>query len=590
MRALPRLTGHFLVLTGTFAVAVPPGQAALSTAIQPRAVLIGAKPYDPVATQSFTLGLSDPNRVYNIPKVLRPAYLGLNTDPTFGTPITRVTNNAGMGIGTVSGSWGMDARHVYSKQEPWNSDMTLFSVENRDGGSPSVLLLDGKTFTPVAQPCGNYDFYDYRWHPSRSHPHEQINVNSAGDELMWFDVTTCTKTRSWKLPITVDYGIGSGEGNASNDGRYVVLGNQTQMFVVDMDPQPPFAPYPHQRIGPVYTIPACDLDSSDPSRCVVNNISISPLGHYVDVNYDGLTGITEDAHRIFDVNPFTLAIMGPHTMDPTALRCGSDFAGRTDGWIFPTKHADMTVDPFDSNQEVMIGGRSCSESNIGHVVKIRLRDGKVTPLTNPDNEAYVTHVSTRNLERPGWAYVGFEPEAGMRFADEIVAVKLDGSGDVQRLAHKHTLSSGCYRCEAHAVPSPDGKRVVFASNWAESCVKCGKTSDIKDFLLTLPQAPDTDTPTVAAPVQAPVEFALHSAWPNPATTHMAISYSLGEGGGGHLEIMDVRGRAVWSHELDGESPGPHSFDLERDRHWAAGVYWLRLTQSGHSVQQKVTLL
>src|SRR5207249_7976481 len=136
-----------------------------------------------------------------------------------------------------------------------NADETLISIENRDGGSPSPLILDGVTYQPKAAPCSNYDLWDYRWHPSRAHAHEQINVNSTGKELMWFDVVSCTKTRSWSLlSIPADYGIGSGEGNASNDGRFVMIGGTSQVYVVDMDPQPPFAPYPNQRIGPARSI------------------------------------------------------------------------------------------------------------------------------------------------------------------------------------------------------------------------------------------------------------------------------------------------------------------------------------------------
>jgi len=581
MRALPRLTGRLGVLSGTLLLATAPATwAHKAPPDPPRPILLGVRPY-------MVTGSPDGKAVYSVPKVPRPSYLLSTTDPTFGTSLMRITGNTGQMPIPVSGMWGSDARHVYSKQEPWNSDETLISVENRVKGSPSVLLLDGKTYTPKYAPCGNYDFYDYRWNPSHAHPHEQINVNSAGTELMWFDVTTCTKTRSWTLPITVDYGIGSGEGNSSRDGRFVALANGTQMFVVDMDPQPPYAPYPSKRIGPVYTIPPCHLDASDPSRCIVNNVSISPLGKYIDVNYDGLTGITEDAHRIFEVDPVTLAIQ-PHRMDPNAMRCGSDFASRNDGWIFPTKHADMTLDPFDNNAEVMVGGRSCSESDIGHVVKIRLSDGKVTPLTDPSNESYVQHVSTRNLDLPGWAFVGFEPEYGKRFADEIVAVKLDGSGTVQRLAHKHSATSGCYRCESHAVPSPDGQRVIFASNWAEDCVSCGKSSDIKDFVVWSASVKQNQLVGVTDPAPA-VGFSLGHAWPNPAAGHLSISYTLSDEGPAHLQMVDVRGREVWSHEL-AEAAGPHSFDLERDRHWAAGVYWLRLTQAGHQAEQRVTLL
>lgn len=582
MRALPRLTGHLCVLTGTCLLAAAPAVwAQQDQPDPPRPILLGTKPYSP----QIAIGLSDGSVVYSVPKTARPAYMLATIDPTFGTTLKRITGNTNTATSPMSGKWGSDARHVYSKQQPWNSDQTLISVENRSGGSPSVVLLDGTTYVPKYAPCGNYDFYDYRWNPSHTHPHEQINVNSSGTELMWFDVTTCTKTRSWTLPITVDYGIGSGEGNPSRDGRFVALCDGTRMVVVDMDPQPPYAPYPNKRIGPVYTIPACNLDSSDPSRCIVNNVSISPLGNYIDVNYDGLTGITEDAHRIFEVDPATLAIK-PHMMDPNALRCGSDFANRNDGWIFPTKHADMTLDPYDNNAEVMVGGRSCSESNIGHVVKIRLSDGKVTPLTDPTNESYVQHVSTRNYDQAGWAFVGFEPEYGKRFCDEVVAVKLDGSGAVERLAHKHSLTSGCYRCESHAVPSPDGQRVIFASNWDEDCVSCGPSSDIKDFVV---YNPNVNLETTDVPPGPAIGLSLANAFPNPATEHLAISYTLGEGGTAHLQMVDARGREVWERDL-AETAGPHSFELDRDHRWVAGVYWLRLTQAGHQAEQKVTLL
>ena len=72
----------------------------------------------------------------------------------------------------------------------------------------------------------------------------------------------------------------------------------------------------------------------------------------------------------------------------------------------------------------------------------------------------------------------------MRFSDEVIAVKLDGSKAVQRFAHKHSVFDGCYRCESHPAPSMDGRRILFASNWAEHCgASCGSTTDIKDYLI-----------------------------------------------------------------------------------------------------------
>jgi hypothetical protein len=428
----------------------------------------------------------DPGRVLRVPDRPRPAYLVPGSDPVFGTRLVRIAGDTGAAIGAVPGRWGADARHAYSKQQPWNADGSLLLLQNRDGGTPARLLLDGRTYRPLRAACPESELYDYRWHPKRASL--LINVDKAGGELSWIDVGSCAKVRSWRLPVRAD-DIGSGEGNPSNDGRFVALGNGRQMFVVDMDPQPPHPPWPHRRIGPVYELLPCGLDPGDPDGdCRIGNLSISPSGRFIDVKFSGKSALTQDVHRIFEVDPATLAIR-PRTMAAASLRCGP-FASRRDGWIFPLKHADMALDPSDGNADVLVGGRSCPGSTIGRVVKVRLSDGKVTALSDPRKEASVSHVSTRNLARPGWAYVGYFAGDGRRFSDEIVAVSLDGRGTVERLAHKHAATRGCYRCESHPVPSPDGRRVLFASNWAEDCASpCGERDDIKAYVLETSAAP-----------------------------------------------------------------------------------------------------
>src|SRR4029077_20355409 len=109
-------------------------------------------------------------------------------------------------------------------------------------------------------------------------------------------------------------------------------------------------------------------------------------------------------------------------------------------------------------------GQRVGDVLVGGVMMVRLSDGAITALTNPANEAYPYHISTRNYDRPGWVYVSYWPDPGRRFSDEIIAVRLDG-GAVERYAHTRTETSGGYRCEAHAVPSRDGTRVVWASTW-----------------------------------------------------------------------------------------------------------------------------
>jgi hypothetical protein len=55
-------------------------------------------------------------------------------------------------------------------------------------------------------------------------------------------------------------------------------------------------------------------------------------------------------------------------------------------------------------------------------------------------------------------------ESSGQFCDEMVLWKLDGSRECIRFGTTHTDDSN-YRAEAHGCPSPDGSRVMFASNW-----------------------------------------------------------------------------------------------------------------------------
>ena len=437
--------------------------------------------------------------VVPIPVVARPPYLRPTADSAFRTRLTRVSGDAGSPATPVATVWGTDARQQYSRVQPWNATGTLLSIENRKGGATrSPLLLDGTSYRPLSTPCDSFDNWDYRWHPDPAHANEQIAVNKAGSELMWFDVVRCVKTRSWTLPFKADYGIGSGEGNVSSDGRYVVIADRERMVVVDMDPRSPGAPaYPFRRIGPVYTFPPCSLRTGDPTFCPPGNISISPSGRYIDVKY-GSGGVPCDTlcdlHRIYEVD--SALVIRPHVMAGASLRCGS-FAHRPNGWVFPLKHADLAVDPYDGNEDVLVGGRACPGSTLGRVVKVRLRDGHVTELTDGRNEASFSHASARNTSRPGWVYVTYAtglPQFGRRFAGEIVAVKLDGSGEVERFGHYHSTGKP-YRAEAHAVPSPDGRRVLFASDWADACRDdCGEAGvfgcyvlDARDSVVATPR-------------------------------------------------------------------------------------------------------
>ena len=470
---MKRLLRSSLIVLAALLATEPRGQPPPGTVAAP-----GVSTSVPSAPDGFLPALkTDPTTVLPEPDTPKPAYLARVSPAPFDVPIMRIANDPGLPTSPVPGTWGTDARHVYSKQQPWNADETLISIENRGASaSPSPLILDGVTYRPKYAPCDSYPRWDYRWHPGRAHAHEQINVDHGGTELMWFDVVSCRKTRSWRLPIAADYGIGSGEGNPSNDGRFVLIAGTRQIYVVDMDPRPPSAPYPNRRIGPALDVSDCGLPS-----CTIDWASVSASGKYGVVSY------REDNLRVFDIDTVTLAL-SPHAMPASSFRChGTPEAG----YLYSLGHADLARNPFDDDADVVVGQDEChligqtrGGTVVSHVMMARLRDGRITALTDPSNEAYAHHISARSINRPGWVYVDYFQEDGKRFSDEVIAVKLDGSKAVQRFAHKHSVFEKCYRCESHPAPSPDGRRILIASNWAEHChSRCGSTADIQDYVI-----------------------------------------------------------------------------------------------------------
>ncbi len=404
--------------------------------------------------------LTDGSVVLAISKVPKPAYFAPIAPEPFETRITRIAGDPGKVIRFLSGArgvWNVDARHHYSNDEPWNADQTLIAMD-QNRGNPRLLFLDGSTYRPKFPACPSYHRRDDRWHPRLT----TVRINAGERLLEWFDVVRCRQLKAWTLPIAVYY-FGLTNGDTSQDGRFVVLGDRSgHMFVVDMV---------NNVVGPIGNY------AYDGWRAT--GLGISPSGKFGWVHYSG------DESRIFDVNPKTLAITPRPENGPI---CHGALAN---GSIYDLGHQDVALNPFDNDEDVMIGQEHCGNVGklvagqvLGHVVMVRLRDGAITSLTDPAREAYAYHVSGRATGRPGWTYVSYyERQDGLRFNQELISVKMDGSKAVERWGHLHTDTRNCYRCEAHPVPSRDGLRVIFASTWSISCgTRCGTQTIRQDYV------------------------------------------------------------------------------------------------------------
>jgi len=354
-----------------------------------------------------------------IPEVPRPGYLKPYVDPVFGTRVTRITGDPGTPIPVVGGVWGEVARHHYSKDQAWNADGSLLILD-RHRGRPNPIFLDGRTYRPrfTRRPPG-----EDRWHPTEP----DLRIFVKGNRTGVWNVRTGQVTVAGTFEGYSLLKFGPGEGNPSRDGaRLAVLaqrGGKQVAFAYDLVRR--------------HKWPDIDLDGVE-----VDWVSVSALGTYVVLN--GVIDGGRDRTQVYDLEG--------RKVGPLWTKYGRP------------SHYDLTVD--DAGDEVAVGV-SKSKPGQGRLIKRTLRDGAVTVLTPG---GWPSHTSARNIRRPGWVYATYQGRSRNwpPFSDEIVAVRTDGSLHVQRLAHMHTRP-GDYFSEAHASPSPDGRKVIFASNWeAES--------------------------------------------------------------------------------------------------------------------------
>jgi hypothetical protein len=99
-----------------------------------------------------------------------------------------------------------------------------------------------------------------------------------------------------------------------------------------------------------------------------------------------------------------------------------------------------------------------------------------------------------------------------------------------------------------------------------------------------------DQPELSVGDDAP-RFALLGAWPNPAQRDLSVTFVLPSGGqNGMLELIDLAGRRVASHDLAGFSAGRHTVTLLERRSVTPGLYVVRLTRGGEFRSMKVAVV
>lgn len=351
-----------------------------------------------------------------------PGYLEPATDPEFGTRFVRITDP---GHKILEGATCAPSlcRHRYSSAQAWNADQTLLLVTS---GCPGLCFLDGQTYRPLfnRRPVGACE-----WHPTD--PERMICVSE--EQVYALQVRSGRSSRILAPGDLRGLRFGPGKGNLSRDGRRLVvrgLDRQGRLiaFAYDMQTATRF--------------PDIALDRLDGKN---SYCSISPSGEHVFC-FQKLANGTNTA--------YVLSVEG------TILQSWAEH--------HRPGHGDMVIDA--DGRDVYVG-ISKSDPDRYQVIKRRLDDGTVTVLTP---RGLAQHASIRNIDLPGWVFLTFggSRERVARRSDrlpfyrEIVAIRIDGSGEMRRIVHTRSAEHD-YASEAHGSPSPDGSQVIWASNWGQ---------------------------------------------------------------------------------------------------------------------------
>ncbi|MBO0733573.1 MAG: hypothetical protein J2P49_04505 [Methylocapsa sp.] len=390
---------------------------------------------DPIQLNNNVCNLVLDTKPKTEPQVPKPGYLHSYVDPVFGTKVTRITGDPGTAIPNVGSTWGKVSRPGYEDRAAWNADQTILLLENTAAGP---LLLDGNNYKPLAaENLGPFYSSEARWHPALPSKMLYLGNNARGTacEFGLWDIYTSSITVQQTISGYTGCNLG-GTGNWSSDATMVAVeatrssDKKLVAFALNLATGKKYADI--------------DLLASGFLAGTIDWVSISRSGDLIYVN-GGLANGTNrsDNAAIFDLSGNVIQKW---------LEYGSP------------SHSDLSV---DSNGNEVVVGVDKSSTYLGKIIMRNMRTGIRTPL---DTGGFPSLVSARNNTLANFAFVNDtgskSPNYWPPYFDEIFAVTLDGSKRTPRLAHAHSNWVN-YDSQGFVVPSPDGLRFVFASDWKQ---------------------------------------------------------------------------------------------------------------------------
>jgi hypothetical protein len=361
-------------------------------------------------------------------------------DPEFGSTITRITDSRELDIDGKS-----CVSYPHPKTQSWNADMSLLRVKFRLYDANTLKespITKGLTCGGAYKKLGSLSS-TLRW----SHKDPNVyyvlgDTNNTYNFVFRKQTINGTTIKSKVIKNFSEYGfekmlLGSDEGSMDHNDRFVVFTakkpNNDHVWGVLLD----------TKSNPV-TVKIKELPNTSWGKINVKGdtyalydwLAISPKGDHI-VELKTINGPSYAGQEL-DYYPERGVFM--YDVNFENYKRISNYGG----------HGDIGIDSNGNQVWVQFeyGQRSGTWSYNLDTLDDSLVGKKL--LQNKGG-----HISCQNYNRPGWCYLSTTLEG----QKEVYALKLDGSGKVNRFAqtrYQHSSLGGI---------SPDGKRVVFQSNW-----------------------------------------------------------------------------------------------------------------------------
>ncbi len=384
-------------------------------------------------------------------------------------------------------------------------------------------LINANDYSFDKKLIGSYS--DSRW----SNVDSKIRYFCSSNKLLKVNIETEEITLLHSFP-GYNTTIGPWEGNISADDKYVVVvheendvGKKASLYDIELDSV---------------------LSQKDFPGAGVDWVSIVPSGNYIVASNNQTQKV-----EVYDLEFNFIRNIG-----------------------IGTEHGDFAIDSEGNEVFVQVIPLSMS----------RLKDGKFTRLLQPNIGG---HISGRGFANPGWALVSTDinqdDDGSYNYVTEMFSIKLDGSGTIRHYGHSRS-SCTTYENYPLASVSPDGKKIIFNSDWDLFGNGGNALAYIAEYKINTAINKPGDN------IKRKQNIKLLQNYPNPFNPTTIINYTLPTDGIIKLSVFNVLGQQIKILINGFMQAGSYSTPFDGSN-LSSGIYFYKL-ESNNQIQSKKMLL